>query len=82
MRFHDLPTYPADWPTLWQELYEERAALMEFGANYPRDAAERNAEADIRWQRNQHERNRAPLRVWEGLAQPAYAVRARSSQTR
>jgi hypothetical protein len=81
MKFHDLPTYPADWPTLWQELYEERAALIEDGARFPREVAERNAEADTRWQRNQHERT-APLRVWKALAQPANAVRARSSQTR
>jgi hypothetical protein len=82
MKFLDLPIYPAEWPELWRERYEERSAVMEFGANMAREVAERNAEADTRWQLNQDGRNRAPLRVWAALARPANAVRARSSQTR
>jgi hypothetical protein len=61
MKFLDLPIYPADWPALWQERYEERAALMEYGANLPRDVAERNAETNTRGQLDQDERT--PRRV-------------------
>jgi hypothetical protein len=56
MKFLDLPIYPAEWPTLWRERYEERAAVMEYGANLSREVAERNAEANIRWQMNADER--------------------------
>ena len=50
MRAQVLPTRIADWPAKWRELYEERAGIMEFQGNMRREDAERNAEANIRWQ--------------------------------
>ncbi len=44
----NLPLKVADWPARWRELYEERAALIEFQANLSRDTAEFRAEEDIR----------------------------------
>ena len=38
----------ADWPKKWRELYEERAALIEYQANLLRSTAEFRAEQDIR----------------------------------
>lgn len=38
---------PADLPEDWRELYEERAAVMEFDGNLPRERAEALALADI-----------------------------------
>ncbi len=43
-----LPAHLADWPPLWRERFEERAAIKEFSANLPRPMAEREAEIDIR----------------------------------
>ena len=43
-----LPPKVAFWPKLYRELWEERAALMEFEAGYPRRDAEAAAEEDIR----------------------------------
>lgn len=45
-----LPRSIAAWPLIWKELYEERAALMEFSGNITRQDAEREAERDIRGQ--------------------------------
>jgi hypothetical protein len=45
-----LPKRVADWPPAWRELYEERAAIIEFQGNKNTQLAERLAEADIRWQ--------------------------------
>jgi hypothetical protein len=50
MRAQSLPTRISDWPAKWRELYEERAGIMEFQGNLRREDAERNAEANIRWQ--------------------------------
>ena len=50
MKRPTLPTYVKDWPTYWRELYEERAGIMEFQGNMRKEDAERNAEANIRWQ--------------------------------
>ena len=43
-----LPPKIAFWPKLYRELWEERAALMEFEAGYSRVEAEQSAEKDIR----------------------------------
>jgi hypothetical protein len=50
MKTPQLPARPQDWPAKWRELYEERAGIMEFQGNMRREDAERNAEANIRWQ--------------------------------
>jgi hypothetical protein len=46
----NLPPNPAAWPPHWQELYEERAGIMEFQGNLSRIAAEMRAEQDVRRQ--------------------------------
>jgi len=38
----------ADLPPLWRELWEERAAIMEYDGNMTREDAERAALEDIR----------------------------------
>lgn len=43
-----LPALRKDWGSKWLELWAERAALMEFVGNLPREMAERYAEQDIR----------------------------------
>jgi hypothetical protein len=45
-----LPDRIADWPKKWRELYEERAALIEYQANLLRSTAEFRAEQDTRKQ--------------------------------
>jgi hypothetical protein len=45
-----LPPNIAAWPAKWRELYEERAALIEFQANLSRPTAEFRAEQDVRKQ--------------------------------
>jgi hypothetical protein len=47
---YGLPRFVTDWPELWKERFEERAAHMEFDGNLPRSIAEENAERDIRQQ--------------------------------
>lgn len=44
----NLPANIAAWPKKWRELYEERAALIEFQANLSRSTAEFRAQLDIR----------------------------------
>ena len=39
----DLLAAASDWPEVWQERFEERAAIMEFDAGLPRAEAERRA---------------------------------------
>jgi hypothetical protein len=48
-----LPAKICDWPESLRDLFEERAAIMEFDGGLTREAAERRAELDIRltWQR-------------------------------
>lgn len=46
----NLPSMVRDWPLLWKELYEERAAIMEHEGKFPRHLAEQKAEMDIRHQ--------------------------------
>jgi hypothetical protein len=43
-----LPPVVADWPPVWREAFEERAAIMEFDGGLSRVEAERRAEACIR----------------------------------
>ena len=43
-----LPDNITDWPEDWRFLYEERAAIMEYDGNLPRERAETLAEADVR----------------------------------
>jgi hypothetical protein len=45
-----LPLKISDWPVYWRELYEERAAIIEFMANRPHKEAEWLAERAIRRQ--------------------------------
>jgi hypothetical protein len=45
-----LPSSLYRWLSHWQELWAERAAIMEFEGGMTREQAEKNAEADIRWQ--------------------------------
>jgi hypothetical protein len=45
-----LPTFLYRWPAYWLELYQERAAIMEFQGNMTREQAEKQAEQDIRRQ--------------------------------
>jgi hypothetical protein len=44
----NLPLSRDRWPAEWRELFEERAAIMEFQGNLGRFAAETRAEQDIR----------------------------------
>lgn len=39
-----------DWPERWKELWNERAAIMEYQGNLDRPSAEREAEIDVRKQ--------------------------------
>jgi len=43
-----LPHKVKEWPRIWLEAYDERAAIMEFEGELPRGDAEARAEADIR----------------------------------
>jgi len=43
-----LPDKLEDWPEKYLELWAERAAIMEYQGNVPRDEAEQLAEADTR----------------------------------
>lgn len=45
-----LPRELFRWPAYWQELFLERAAIMEYEGNLSRPEAEREAEKDIRRQ--------------------------------
>lgn len=45
-----LPHKISDWPEYWRELYEERAAIIEYAGNRPKVYAEILAEQDIRRQ--------------------------------
>jgi hypothetical protein len=45
-----LPRFVYRWPAYWQELYLERAAIMEFEGGMTREQAQKKAEEDIRWQ--------------------------------
>ena len=44
----DLPILVKDWPGDWKEIFEERAAIMEYDGNRPRPEAERRAERCVR----------------------------------
>jgi len=46
----NLPLSRAAWPPRYRELFEERAAIIEFMANLSRPTAEFRAEQDIRKQ--------------------------------
>jgi hypothetical protein len=50
MRQPQLPPKTSDWPVAWREAFEERAGIMEFQGNMPRDTAEFWAEKDVRRQ--------------------------------
>ena len=43
-----LPERLANWPEEWKSRFEERAAIMEFHGDLPREEAEELAEADVR----------------------------------
>lgn len=43
-----LPARITDWPEEWKFRFEERAAIMEFHGDLPREEAEELAEADVR----------------------------------
>lgn len=43
----ELPLLPRDWPDEWQEMYVERAAIMEFDGGLSRQEAEHRAEEII-----------------------------------
>lgn len=44
----NLPLQIAAWPARYRELYEERAAIIEFMSNVSRQTAEFRAQQDIR----------------------------------
>ena len=44
----ELPEDLGSWPDEWREVFEERAAVMEFDGGLPRAAAEREAEVRVR----------------------------------
>jgi hypothetical protein len=54
----NLPPNRAAWPARWKELFEERAALIEYQANLSRETAEFRAEIDIRKQAAQSGKER------------------------
>ncbi len=43
-----LPARVEDWPEEWRDRHEERAAIMEFLGELPREDAERRAESCVR----------------------------------
>jgi hypothetical protein len=43
-----LPRHRKDWPAEWLELWAERASIIEYLGNLPRDYAESCAEEDTR----------------------------------
>ena len=43
-----LPSSLTAWPETWRSAFEERAGIIEFDGNIPRDDAERYAEACVR----------------------------------
>ena len=43
-----LPFSISDWPTIWRERFEERAAIREFDAHLKQADAEKLAEAEMR----------------------------------
>ena len=43
-----LPFSIADWPELWRERFEERAAIREFDGQMTRECAEQMSEAEMR----------------------------------
>lgn len=48
-----LPLRRDDWPDIWREAFEERAAIMEYLANMDRGRAEWMAERAVRRQEQQ-----------------------------
>lgn len=46
----NLPPNPAAWSARWREAWAERAGIIEFDANLPREIAEFRAAQDIRKQ--------------------------------
>ena len=44
----ELPSDMDDWPEDWREVYEERAAIMEYDGNMPRPQAEQWTETIVR----------------------------------
>jgi hypothetical protein len=52
----NLPEKISQWPPAWQELYNERAGIIEYMANVSRFTAEIRAEQDVRKQA--HDRTR------------------------
>ena len=48
VRAPELPERVEEWPLEWLDRYEERAGIMEFLGELPRDEAERRAEARVR----------------------------------
>jgi len=51
-----LPLKRSDWPEIWREAFEERAAIMEFLGNMERQSAEWMAERAVRREEQQEAR--------------------------
>jgi len=49
-----LPAEVERWPEEWRFAFEERAALMEYSGELPRDVAEREAEKCVRDEHARH----------------------------
>lgn len=43
-----LPQNVRDWPDIWRDRYEERAAVLQYEAKFTRYVAEKLAEQDTR----------------------------------
>jgi hypothetical protein len=56
-------------PTIWSDLYEERAAHRQFDGNYPRVEAELFAWQEIEWRWHLAHRERVPAQVCAGCGQ-------------
>ena len=56
-------------PTIWSDLYEERAAHRQFDGGYPRVEAELLAWRDIEWRWHLAHRERVPAEVCAGCGQ-------------
>lgn len=63
-----LPLDLTTWPEPWRELFEERAGILEFTANYPRWKAEVMAEADIRKLEQEQSMKTPTLRTIKALS--------------
>jgi hypothetical protein len=75
----DLPAAVADWPADWREVFEERAAIMEYDGGLPRPEAEARAEELVR---EAHRRSQERTGMSAALKLPTTAQSVAAAQRR